>query len=99
MASIYCQELIRNSKTLCESYIGEILKRADKGKNNDKNENQDDEEVLLTYEDLYPKATDPKEDTLIDPVEEQDKKSEKIQNKLNENYYLEDDKKHLDILI
>jgi len=78
MASIYCQELIRNSKTLCESYIGEILKRADKGKNTEKKENQDEEEVLLTYEDLYPKATDHKEDTVIDPIEEQDKKSEKI---------------------
>jgi len=27
MASVYCQELIRNSKTLCEAYIGEILKK------------------------------------------------------------------------
>jgi len=30
MASLYCQELIRNSKTLCENYIGEILTKAEK---------------------------------------------------------------------
>ena len=29
MASIYCQELIRNTKLLCENYIGEILQKAD----------------------------------------------------------------------
>ena len=38
MASIYCQELIRNSKLLCENYVGEILFRADKNK-------QDEEEI------------------------------------------------------
>ena len=27
MASLYCQELIRNTKVLAESYIGEILQR------------------------------------------------------------------------
>lgn len=29
MASIYCQELIRNSKVLCEGYIGELLTKKD----------------------------------------------------------------------
>ena len=32
MASIYCQELIRNTHILCEGYIGEILHRSDKKK-------------------------------------------------------------------
>lgn len=27
MASLYCQELVRNSKILCESYIGELMKK------------------------------------------------------------------------
>ena len=32
MASIYCQELIRNTQILCESYVGEILLRGDQKK-------------------------------------------------------------------
>mmetsp|Transcript_24207 Transcript_24207/g.37269 ORF Transcript_24207/g.37269 Transcript_24207/m.37269 type:complete len:194 (-) Transcript_24207:3397-3978(-) len=34
MASIYCQELIRNTFLLSESYIGEILKKRDKAASN-----------------------------------------------------------------
>lgn len=62
MASLYCQELIRNTKVLCESYIGE----------------------------LYQKTQ----------VEEAELKDDEEQGKrLNDNYYLEDDKKLLDLLI
>jgi hypothetical protein len=43
MASVYCQELIRNSKTLCEGYIGEILGR--KNKNEEANKENNDEEA------------------------------------------------------
>lgn len=47
MASLYCQELIRNSKILCENYIGEILTRSEKAqlaaiaKNDDENKGEE----------------------------------------------------------
>jgi len=66
MASFYCQELIRNSKLLCESYIGEIISKAEK-----KQEGQSK---------IKPQMID-------------------LPNILSEKYYLEDDKKLLDILI
>jgi hypothetical protein len=45
MASVYCQELIRNSKTLCEGYIGEILGRKSKKEEVEKeNENEEAKE-------------------------------------------------------
>ncbi len=56
--------MIRNSKLLCESYIGEILSRGKK---------EDDE----LFED----------------------EERELPHKLGEKYYLEDDKKLLDILI
>lgn len=78
MASLYCQELIRNSKTLCESYIGEIVDRAEKKQ---RLQAQKEGDALEETDDL-PKADGP------------------ILNKeLRENYYLEDDKKLLDVLI
>ena len=69
MASIYCQELIRNTQILCESYIGEILQRSDQKK--DQAEQKDNTK----------------------------KEDDNILNKLNENYYLEDEQGLLDILI
>jgi hypothetical protein len=45
MASIYCQELIRNSKLLCENYVGEILFRADKNKQDQIEEDIDPEKI------------------------------------------------------
>tara|TARA_B110000285_G_C14764799_1_gene441213 strand:- start:36 stop:467 length:432 start_codon:yes stop_codon:yes gene_type:complete len=73
MASIYCQELIRNTQILCESYVGEILLRGDQKK--DQNQLQGD----------VNKGEQKEEDSVL--------------NQLNDNYYLEDDKGLLDILI
>ena len=67
MASLYCQELIRNSKTLCENYIGEILKRTENGQQPD-----------------------------LTGIEDGDMP---CSSKLGENYYLEDDRKLLNVLI
>lgn len=67
MASFYCQELIRNSKLLCESYIGEIISKAEKKE---------------TTENIKIKSQ------TID-----------LPNILSAKYYLEDDKKLLDLLI
>jgi len=73
MASLYCQELIRNSKTLCENYIGEILAKADK---------------KLDHGGEGEEGANINKDTV-----------ENLQQKLGENYYFEDDRKLLDILI
>ena len=73
MASLYCQELIRNSKTLCENYIGEILAKADK---------------KLDHGGGGEEGANINKDTV-----------ENLQQKLGENYYFEDDRKLLDILI
>ena len=62
MASVYCQELIRNSLRLCESYIGQIFFRAQHSNN------------------IYHQEKD-------------------IAAKLNQNYYIEDDKNLLEMLI
>lgn len=78
MASLYCQELIRNSKTLCESYIGEIVERADKKQKLDVQK----EDGAGRESDIEPKSH-----------------GQMLNRELRENYYLEDDKKLLDILI
>ena len=78
MASVYCQELIRNSKTLCEGYIGEILGRK-------KSATKDDEDKAKPEEKENKSAEEQEEDG-------ENRSSEKdIGNKLKEHYYLEDD--------
>ena len=46
MASVYCQELIRNSKTLCEGYIGEIIGRKKEPKIEVNDEKAKDDESI-----------------------------------------------------
>ena len=70
MASVYCQELIRNTQILCESYIGEILIRGDKQKESAQGKEKDEIET-----------------------------KDEIQAQLGDNYYLEDDKRLLDVMI
>jgi len=69
MASLYCQELIRNSKTLCENYIGEIVSKAD----NQLDPDDFNKDGAASHKNLS--------------------------QKLGENYYFEDDRRLLDILI
>jgi hypothetical protein len=84
MASIYCQELIRNSKVLCEGYIGEILGRKDNKQ----------EEQKIVVEDK--KSANSKDDEKNSKGSD---KQNNLGVQLKENYYLEDDAKLLDVLI
>jgi hypothetical protein len=52
MASIYCQELIRNSLYLCESYIGNLLKNREKGDGMPE-EMRNDEELRIRLINTY----------------------------------------------
>lgn len=89
MASIYCQELIRNSKVLCEGYIGEILGRKD----------LNDAEVDANVDKQNTKSIAADSDGKNDDKDSKKSDKDNIGNKLKENYYLEDDAKLLDVLI
>lgn len=103
MASVYCQELIRNSKVLCEGYIGEILGRKAKGTP------MDDPQLSEHHQQLNKSIKSPGKESAVDGENEKDeekgsKKSgsgekDNLGNQLKENYYLEDDAKLLDVLI
>lgn len=87
MASVYCQELIRNSKTLCEGYIGEILGRKKDGAKEGEEKEKEVEKVEVKEE----------REQVEDGEEGSSEKD--LGNKLKEHYYLEDDEKLLDVLI
>lgn len=86
MASVYCQELIRNSKTLCEAYIGEILKK--------KEQKQKQELNIFAAKDKDTQSEKKSNDKGSNKDNDDD-----LGNKLKENYYLEDDEKLLNVLI